>query len=149
MHVDIEPKRFSKFNPNFLYFFTMLSKSQSQGNKLKKPKTIGKILVSTLFCFMDVHAWPDYMLFILRIVQWPTTVIAHTFCASRDTGVSYWWCLLIQEYFAWFKTIQRKQNLVSALIQKENWRFNHAFFRDVKRKERNFINCLVAVALGR
>ena len=29
----------------------------------------------------------------------PTTVIAHTFCASRDTRISYGWCLLIQGYF--------------------------------------------------
>ena len=26
----------------------------------------------------------------------PTIVTAHTFCASRDTQVSYGWCLLIQ-----------------------------------------------------
>ena len=29
----------------------------------------------------------------------PTIVTAHTFCASRDTRVSYGWWLLIQEYF--------------------------------------------------
>ena len=29
----------------------------------------------------------------------PTIVSAHTFCASRDTRLSYGWCLLIQEYF--------------------------------------------------
>ena len=29
----------------------------------------------------------------------PTFVTAHTFCASRDTRVSYGWCLLIQGYF--------------------------------------------------
>ena len=34
---------------------------------------------------------------LLRTV--PTIVTAHTFCASRDTQVSYGWCLLIQEYF--------------------------------------------------
>ena len=34
---------------------------------------------------------------ILRTV--PTIVTAHTFCALRDTRVSYGWCLLIQEYF--------------------------------------------------
>ena len=38
----------------------------------------------------------------------PTFVTAHTFCASRDTRVSYGWCLLIQGYFARFKTIRRK-----------------------------------------
>ena len=29
----------------------------------------------------------------------PTIVTAHTFCASRDTRVSYGWCLLILGYF--------------------------------------------------
>ena len=29
----------------------------------------------------------------------PTFVTAHTFCASRDTQVSYGWCLLVQGYF--------------------------------------------------
>ena len=29
----------------------------------------------------------------------PTFVTAHAFCASRDTQVSYGWCLLIQGYF--------------------------------------------------
>ena len=29
----------------------------------------------------------------------PTIVIAHTFCASRDTRISYRQCLLIQGYF--------------------------------------------------
>ena len=28
----------------------------------------------------------------------PTIVIAKTFCASRDTRISYRWCLLIQGY---------------------------------------------------
>ena len=57
---------------------------------------------------------------VLRTV--PTFVAAHKFCASRDTRVSYGWCLLIQGYFARFKTMRRKQNLASAFrIQKENW----------------------------
>ena len=34
---------------------------------------------------------------VLRTV--PTIVTAHTFCTSRDTRVSYGWCLLIQGYF--------------------------------------------------
>ena len=29
----------------------------------------------------------------------PTFVTARTFCASRDTQVSYGWCLVIQGYF--------------------------------------------------
>ena len=34
---------------------------------------------------------------VLRTV--PTFVSAHTFCASRDTRVSFGWCLPIQRYF--------------------------------------------------
>ena len=57
---------------------------------------------------------------ILRTV--PTIVTAHTFCASRDTKVSYGWFLLIQEYFCAVKTVRKKQNLPNALgISKENW----------------------------
>ena len=33
---------------------------------------------------------------IVRLRTVPTIVTAHTFCASRDTRVSYGWCLLIQ-----------------------------------------------------
>ena len=29
----------------------------------------------------------------------PTTIIAHTFCASRDTRIPYGWCLLMHGYF--------------------------------------------------
>ena len=32
------------------------------------------------------------------------------FCVSRDTRVSYGWCLLMQDIFVWFKTMWRKQN---------------------------------------
>ena len=35
--------------------------------------------------------------FALRTV--PIIVTAHTFCASRDTRVSFEWCLLTQGYF--------------------------------------------------
>ena len=45
----------------------------------------------------------------------PTIVIAHTFCASPDTRISYRRCLLIQGYFARFKTIRKKYILVSTL----------------------------------
>ena len=40
---------------------------------------------------------------VLRIQKYlrtvPTIVIAHTFCASPDTRISYRWCSLIQGYF--------------------------------------------------
>ena len=29
----------------------------------------------------------------------PTFVTAHTFCASRDTRITYGWCPLVQGYF--------------------------------------------------
>ena len=48
----------------------------------------------------------DFDTFNLRTV--PTIVIAHTLCASPDTRISYRRCLLIQGYFARFKTIRRK-----------------------------------------
>ena len=35
----------------------------------------------------------------LKLRTVPTIVIAHTFCASRDTRISYRRCLLIQGYF--------------------------------------------------
>ena len=37
--------------------------------------------------------------FVKKLRTVPTFVTAHTFCASRDTRVSYGWCLLIQGYF--------------------------------------------------
>ena len=49
----------------------------------------------------------------------PTIVITHTFCASRDTLISYGWCLLIQGYFCGFKAMRQKQTSASTLgIQK-------------------------------
>ena len=41
--------------------------------------------------------WENRVTNHLRTV--PTIVNPHMFCASRDTRVSYRWCLLIQEYF--------------------------------------------------
>ena len=38
----------------------------------------------------------EYRLLLRRV---PTIVIAHTFCASPDTRISYRQCLLIQGYF--------------------------------------------------
>ena len=44
---------------------------------------------------LSQSVWLKYQC--LRTV--PTFVTAQKFCASRDTLVSYGWCLLIQEYF--------------------------------------------------
>ena len=46
---------------------------------------------------------------LLRTV--PTIVIAHTFCASRDTRISYCWCLLIQGYFCAVQNYAEKAEL--------------------------------------
>ena len=46
---------------------------------------------------------------ILRTV--PTIVIAHTFCASRDTPISYGWCLSIQGYFCPVQNYAEKAEL--------------------------------------
>ena len=51
----------------------------------------------------EKNLWGEYGYFlelhILYLRTVPTIVTAHTFCASRDTRVSYGWCLLIQGYF--------------------------------------------------
>ena len=41
----------------------------------------------------------------------PTIVIAHTFCASQDTGISNRRCLLIQEYFSAVQNYSDKAEL--------------------------------------
>ena len=45
----------------------------------------------------------------------PTIVTAHTFCASRDTRVSYRSCLPIQEYFCAVKNYTEKAELTKCL----------------------------------
>ena len=78
----------------------------------------------------------------------PTVVIAHTFCASRDTqfssiGGAYQY----RNIFAWFKTIRIKQNLASALgIQKENWEVTvhlSEIFKLQFAKERYTLLCIL------
>ena len=68
-----------------------------------------------------------YFLTQLRTV--PTIVIAHTFCASRDTRIFYRRCLLIQEYFCAVQNYAEKAEL-SILVSKKKIGGNHAFFRD-------------------
>ena len=41
----------------------------------------------------------------------PTIVIAHTFCASRDSRISYRHCLLIQGYFCTVQNYAEKAEL--------------------------------------
>ena len=72
----------------------------------------------------------------------PTIVIAHTFCASRDTRV----LTNTGIFFAQIKTMRRKQKLESALrFQNENWG-NHAFSEVMNLqfgKERNSLLCIL------
>ena len=68
------------------------------GHMTDKPMKNGRNYVYSVFVhnMMDVifmFPSPEY----LRTV--PTIVIAHTFCASPDTRISYRECLLIQGYF--------------------------------------------------
>ena len=53
--------------------------------------------------------------FFLSLIQHlrtvPTIVIAHTVCASRDTGISYGWCLLMQGYFCAVQNYAEKAEL--------------------------------------
>ena len=44
---------------------------------------------------------------VLRTVL--TIVIAHTFCASPDTRISYGWCLLIQGHFCAVQNYAEKE----------------------------------------
>ena len=41
----------------------------------------------------------------------PTIVIAHTFCASRDTRISHGWSILIQGYFCAVQKYAEKSEL--------------------------------------
>ena len=98
--------------------------STQQGLSCNMSLMDSKIKLKTLPCnLIEIYPRPKgfYKRFNhLRTV--PTIVTAHTFCASRDTQVFYGWCLLIQGYLLWFKTIRGKQNSASGFgIQKENW----------------------------
>ena len=52
---------------------------------------------------------PVLMIPVLRTV--PTIVIAHMFCASRDTRIFLWWCVLIQGYFCAVQNYAEKAEL--------------------------------------
>ena len=65
---------------------------------LKFPKLASLIHGKNDLYFAITSLQVPLCLFLLSFTV-PTFVTAHTFCASRDTRVSYGWCLLIQEYF--------------------------------------------------
>ena len=60
-------------------------------------------------------------------------VTAHTFCASRDTRVSYGWCLLNTGIFLRGLKLCRESRIYQVLlVSKKKIGGNHAFFRDNK-----------------
>ena len=65
----------------------------------------------------------------------PTIVIAHTFCASRDTRISYRWRLLIQGYFCAAQNYAEKADVSKCswqvlLVSTKKIGGDNAFFRD-------------------
>ena len=66
----------------------MVNKQQHDQDLRRLYRRGYKFSVFITFCHNALH---------LRTV--PTIVIAHTFCASPDTRISYRQCLLIQGYF--------------------------------------------------
>ena len=63
----------------------------------------------------------------------PTFVTAHTFCASRDTRVSYGWCLLNKGIFlCGLKLCGESRTCQMLLVSKKKIWGNHAFFRSNK-----------------
>ena len=61
----------------------------------------------------------------------PTIVIAHTFCASRDTRISYRRCLLIQGYFCAVQNYAEKAELSKcSWYPKRKLGVTTHFFRD-------------------
>ena len=76
---------------------------------------------------------PKKKLSSLKLSTVPTFVTAHTFCASRDTRVSYRWRLLIQGYFLRdLKLSGESRTQQVLLVSKTKIGGNHAFFRDNK-----------------
>ena len=55
--------------------------------------------------------WSKFVLYWLSLRTVPTIVIAHTFCASRYTRISYRRCLFIQRYFCAVQNYAEKAKL--------------------------------------
>ena len=77
----------------------------------------------------------------------PTIVIANTFCASRDTRISYGLCLLIQGYFLAVQNYAEKAELSKcSWYPKKKIGCNHAFSEIIKLqfgKERLTLFCIL------
>ena len=77
----------------------------------------------------------------------PTIVTAHTLCASRDTRVSYGWCLLIQEYFCAVKNYAKKAELSKRFWYLERklgvtMHFSEIIKRQFKKKSHTLLHIL-------
>ena len=75
----------------------------------------------------------------------PTIVIALTFCASRDTRISYGWRLLLQRYFR----MSLKLHLASALGNQKRKLGVTTHFSDIIKlefgKERHTLLCIFKI----
>ena len=102
------------------------------------PSVLARKIFATLFYFANIlclemvqklYCNKDYRI----SFNLPTFVTAHTYCASRNTGVSCGWCLLIQGYLLrGLKLCGGSRNYKVLLVSKEKIEGNHAFFRDIK-----------------
>ena len=64
----------------------------------------------------SVCIWLEICLISVKLRTVPTFVTAHTFCASRDTQVSYVWFLLIQGCFCAVENYAEKTELSKCLL---------------------------------
>ena len=60
----------------------------------------------------------------------PSIVIAHTFCTSRDTRISYGWCFTAGIFLRGSKLCGKSRTQQVLLVSKKKIGGNHAFFRD-------------------
>ena len=79
----------------------------------------------------------------------PTIVIAHTFCASPDTRISYRRCLLIQGYFCAVQNYAEEAELSKcSWYPKRNLRITMHFSKIIKLqfgKERHTVHTLLCI----
>ena len=84
---------------------------------------------------------------VLKLRTVPTFVIARKFCASRDTGISYQRCLLIQEYFCVVQKYAEKTELNKlSLYPKRKFGITMHFSEMIKLqfgKERHTLLCIL------
>ena len=74
------------------------------------------------------------MFILSRVKDVPTFVTAHTFCASRDTWVSFLWVVPTNTgiFLRGLKLCGESRTWQVRLVSKKKMWGNHAFFRDNK-----------------